>query len=352
MKFNKVSTPSAPTSISLTSKGVVSWSGASNATSYTVQYRLSTSSTWSTAASNVTGTSYDISSKLTNGKSYYARISASNSAGTSGYKTLTSAVLFNKSTSTALKPDLQASNGGSLSSSSVTKGSTFNLKTGKIKNVGNTTAAAKYTITVYASTDSTVNTSDIKLKTYTASNSLAAGNSTSLDINSISTNALTAGKIYYIGWIISGVTGETVTSNNTAYCTQRLTVNNSITNSVKKINTGDVLSFQATEVLGNTVYRSVTLLSNGKVQISDKTSPYNIGVPFKHTSYSAASITYSGSKATIKYKDSTAGYHTFLDGRGCYIPDQDVTITVDFSKNSLTYTQTSAPASTSSFTFS
>ncbi|MCR5359768.1 MAG: hypothetical protein K6E55_07805, partial [Thermoguttaceae bacterium] len=116
--------------------------------------------------------------------------------------------------------DLAANNGGSLS---VSDGK-FTLVTGTITNVGTGTAATGYKINVYASTDATIGATDTLLTTYTVSSSLFAGQSTQITISNISTGMLTVGANYYIGWIITDVSGEIVTSNNTASCTSQLTV--------------------------------------------------------------------------------------------------------------------------------
>ncbi|MBO7725985.1 MAG: hypothetical protein J6S40_05910, partial [Thermoguttaceae bacterium] len=115
-----------------------------------------------------------------------------------------------KVTGSAL-PDLTPSLSGTVTAVSNGK---FTLKGAVVKNSGKA-ASGGYTVTVYASADSTINTSDTKLASYSFP-SLGAGETYTIPNKDISVSGLTAGKTYYIGWIISGVSGETNTSNNTA----------------------------------------------------------------------------------------------------------------------------------------
>jgi len=120
-------------------------------------------------------------------------------------------------------PDIVASNGGTVPTS-VVKGSTFNVTTGTVRNDG-TLASGTFTLTFYASTStSTLFTSGINLGSYSTTSGLAVGASTTYAASNISTANLTAGTSYYIGWVISNVTGETVTTNNSAYCTTLMRV--------------------------------------------------------------------------------------------------------------------------------
>ena len=122
-----------------------------------------------------------------------------------------------------LPPDLEASNGGTVTPNPVTKNNTFSVTTGTIQNVGEK-ASGNYTVTFYALTSTTqdITTGD-KLGSVTMA-SLAAGASTTVTLNNISTASLAAGT-YYIGWNITGVSGETVTNNNSARNMTALTVN-------------------------------------------------------------------------------------------------------------------------------
>lgn len=77
--------PSAPQSFTATPSDQIidlTWSapsddGGSTITGYKVEYKASTSGTWTTASSNVVGTSYQLTS-LTNGTNYDVRVSATN----------------------------------------------------------------------------------------------------------------------------------------------------------------------------------------------------------------------------------------------------------------------------------
>ncbi|MBQ3389436.1 MAG: hypothetical protein IJG60_09520 [Thermoguttaceae bacterium] len=116
-------------------------------------------------------------------------------------------------------PDLEAQRGGSIQR----QNGRFTLTTGIIKNIGTERAEPGYKVKVYASSDTSISPNwDTLLKTFTVSTSLYAGQTTTLKIPDIPTEKLTAGRSYYIGWIIEGVKGETVTKNNTAYCEKRI----------------------------------------------------------------------------------------------------------------------------------
>ena len=116
-------------------------------------------------------------------------------------------------------PDLEAQRGGSIQM----QNGRFTLTTGIIKNVGTERAEPGYKVKIYASSDTSISPNwDTLLKTFTVSTSLYAGQTTTLKIPDVPTEKLTAGRSYYIGWIIEGVKGETVTKNNTAYCEKRI----------------------------------------------------------------------------------------------------------------------------------
>ena len=116
-------------------------------------------------------------------------------------------------------PDLAPSLSGAVTA--VTSNS-FVVKDAVVKNNGKG-AASGYTVTVYASTDSTIDTSDIKLAAYSFGE-LASGASSPVGNPKITFDNLTVGETYYIGWIISDVEGEQVTENNTALCTKAITI--------------------------------------------------------------------------------------------------------------------------------
>ena len=116
-------------------------------------------------------------------------------------------------------PDLEARRGGSIQK----QNGRFTLTTGIVKNIGAERAEPGYKVKIYASNDTSISPDwDTLLKTFTVSTPLYAGQTTTLKIPDIPTEKLTAGRSYYIGWIIEGVKGETVTRNNTAYCEKRL----------------------------------------------------------------------------------------------------------------------------------
>ncbi len=118
-------------------------------------------------------------------------------------------------------PDLDAQNGGSIAK----KKDAISLTTGTIKNIGTLRAESPYTIEVYASADSQISPNlDVLLKSYRSYSSLNPGQSAAFTIGDIPIGKLPDAKDYYIGWIISGVRGETETKNNTAYCPNRLKV--------------------------------------------------------------------------------------------------------------------------------
>lgn len=121
---------------------------------------------------------------------------------------------------TAPGPDLTASVGGTAALS----GNTISLTTGTVRNAGKGAANAGYKITFYASTDTTITENDIQLGDgFTINEPLAAGKSKTFKFN-VSTDGLAIGQSYYIGWIISDVDGESVKTNNAAYCRKPLTI--------------------------------------------------------------------------------------------------------------------------------
>ena len=144
--------------------------------------------------------------------------------------------------------DLAVLSGGNVQLSN----GVISLTTGKIKNNGTGTAVGGYKIKIYASTDTSISSSDILLGTYTVNTPLQTGQSTTLSYHNISANALTAGRSYYIGWIVSDVNGETVTSNNTAYCSSKITV------------PAPALAPDLTATVGG----SITMTSDGKFTLS------------------------------------------------------------------------------------
>ena len=101
--------------------------------------------------------------------------------------------------------------------------STFTLTGATVKNLGKADANG-YTVTVYASTDSTIDTGDIELASYTFNETLAVGEVSTIEDKVISVSGLEVGRSYHIGWIISGVEGETDLSNNTAVYRKAITI--------------------------------------------------------------------------------------------------------------------------------
>ncbi|MCL2744932.1 MAG: hypothetical protein FWE67_13895, partial [Planctomycetaceae bacterium] len=123
-------------------------------------------------------------------------------------------------------PDLAASNGGTITPNPVSKGNPISITTGTIENVGNA-ASGTYTITFYASTSQPTSAniaSGINLGSFGNQPNIAAGSSDTRT-HTLNTANLADGVSYYIGWVISGVDGETVLTNNWAYCTATLDIN-------------------------------------------------------------------------------------------------------------------------------
>jgi prepilin-type N-terminal cleavage/methylation domain-containing protein len=92
--------PGAPTGVTATtgenSQSTISWvvpasNGGSAITSYTVQYAVSPYSTWATATTTATGTTYVVTG-LTNAVSYEFRVAATNSVGTGLYSVPSSSI--------------------------------------------------------------------------------------------------------------------------------------------------------------------------------------------------------------------------------------------------------------------
>ncbi|MBO7726436.1 MAG: right-handed parallel beta-helix repeat-containing protein [Thermoguttaceae bacterium] len=109
------------------------------------------------------------------------------------------------------KPDLKVLSAGSVSNPTTV----ITFSVGQIKNIGNA-ASGSYTVTFYASADSTINKNDIVLGSYSASG-ISVNGQANVQTKSFSVSGLTAGKTYYFGWIIE--TGnDSNSSNNTANC--------------------------------------------------------------------------------------------------------------------------------------
>ena len=211
-----ISTPTSVTQTSLT----LSWTSSASTSKYLVQ--------WYTASNNsfvdsmeVTTTSANITGLLA-GTTYLFRVySIGNGTATAGQSVGYASRAVTTTAAPALVPDLVASNGGT-GPTSVVKGNTISVTSGTIQNNG-TAASGSYTVTFYASTSASNIASGIPLGSVSMT-SLAAGASTTATLNNASTAALNAGTSYYIGWVITGVSGETVVSNNTAYRTTTMSV--------------------------------------------------------------------------------------------------------------------------------
>ncbi len=215
---------------------------------------------------------------------YYVKVYNYKSSTVSVPYTLT--VSHSGSTSSVLSSNLQASNGGSLSSSSVTKGNSVTVKTGTIKNVGTATSTAG-SVNFYASTDSNITSSD----TFLGSVSLAAlkKNETKTVSLSVSTSQLNAGT-YYVGWIVTS-SNDSTTSNNTARCTQQLTVKAPA--QITQL-TGYKIDFNNTTVdIVGTSYRYVDLAGIDSIRFTSSS---------KATVYLSSGKTYT---ATYTYTSST-----------------------------------------------
>ena len=120
--------------------------------------------------------------------------------------------------------NIETSNGGKISSSSIVVGETFSVTTGTIRNTGNT-SSGNYTVTFYAA-DSTDILSGVVLGSVNM-NSLASGASATATLNNISTLSNFGGLLpgsYRIGWTISAIVGETDKDNYLGYNLAPLTV--------------------------------------------------------------------------------------------------------------------------------
>ncbi|MBR6481230.1 MAG: hypothetical protein IKT12_05955, partial [Thermoguttaceae bacterium] len=161
-----------------------------------------------------------ISGLLTVGETYYIGWIISDAEGEVNTANNTATCAKPITIAGANAPDLAPSLSGAASN--VTSNS-FVLKGSTVKNVGKV-AASGYTVTVYASTDSRIDTGDIELKSFSFEE-LGVGASAPLGNPEISISGLlTVGETYYIGWIISDVEGETIIANNTAKCTKPITI--------------------------------------------------------------------------------------------------------------------------------
>ncbi|MGL4943046.1 MAG: fibronectin type III domain-containing protein, partial [Thermoguttaceae bacterium] len=194
-------------------------------------------------------------------------------------------------TFTVKAPDIAVSNGGSVTSN-VIQGNMFSVTTGTIQNIGNY-ASGGYTVTFYASTStSTLFTSGINLGSETMV-SLNAGESTTATLNFMSSESLIAGSSYYIGWVISGVTGETVTKNNSAYTDSSIAVYKS-TLARPEILTIETLSTSSLQVSWEKVANATGYYVNGTYFSGGTTTSGVLSGLSSNTTYSI-SVTAAGS---------------------------------------------------------
>ena len=201
--------------------GSMTWTAVSGATNYSV-YQLRVDSDdnelmWYKVSGNLNTTSYNVGTSIGYGTYYHVvanGIIQGESAPSRAVRVNTGASLL----------DLVVSNGGAVPDS-VVAGNVFNITTGAIKNAGGV-ASGNYTVTFYASTSSsTLFTSGINLGSVSKT-SLAIGGTTAatLKVDSANSRKLAVGTSYYIGWVISGVSGETNAGNNTGYRTTPIAV--------------------------------------------------------------------------------------------------------------------------------
>ena len=129
-----------------TSSAVISWGSMSGATSYSLQYKLASSGTWTTVSTG--STSYSLTG-LSSGTSYNAQVSATCSSGSSGYS---SAVNF--TTGTTGCSDFGEPNNSTAAATSISAGSLNAL-------IANSTDADYYRLTSVSYTHLTLPTSDL-----------------------------------------------------------------------------------------------------------------------------------------------------------------------------------------------
>ncbi len=111
-----------------------------------------------------------------------------------------------------VKSDVSVSDGGVISSESLTWGDTFSLTTGDIINLGSG-ASGDYTVKFYASTDQNIGDDDDILLGKTAISSLASGGTTTATLTGIDSTDLSAGVPYFFGWIIESPLDSDETNN-------------------------------------------------------------------------------------------------------------------------------------------
>ncbi|MBK7239717.1 MAG: fibronectin type III domain-containing protein [Flavobacteriales bacterium] len=129
-----------------TSSAVISWGSMSGATSYSLQYKLASSGTWTTVSTG--STSYSLTG-LSSGTSYNAQVSATCSSGSSGYS---SAVNF--TTGTTGCSDFGEPNNSTAAATSISAGSLNAL-------IANSTDADYYRLTLTSTSNIALSMSNL-----------------------------------------------------------------------------------------------------------------------------------------------------------------------------------------------
>lgn len=215
----KLATPSTPTLTRTTSSITATWTAVSNATSYIVEYKLSSASTWTTLTS--TTTSKTISS-LTSGSTYNVRIKATSTNAAyvdSDYSTTASAVVQTK---------LATPTGGSVSAttSSLTyswtavtnaTGYTVYYKTSSASTWSNTTT----TSTSYAKTGLTEGvTYQFKVVATSTNNNYVSSSESSVSSGTTKTTLATPTNLAITRYTNSLVANWTAVTNASSYSIQ------------------------------------------------------------------------------------------------------------------------------------
>lgn len=125
--YNPCTAPSGPQTGSVTDTSAsVSWTASASATSYNVDYKQSSSTTWINAVSNTAGTSYDLTG-LIRGTSYDWRVNSNCSSGTSTYVSASFATTIPCGTPQSLTADNLTLTGAKLNWALVTDAMSYSV---------------------------------------------------------------------------------------------------------------------------------------------------------------------------------------------------------------------------------
>lgn len=219
----------------------VEWNPVTGAVGYRVDYSTSSNFSASTTQSTEISDTQAVIEGLLPATEYFFRVTAlcadeeGDDSNSSNSVSLTTA---------AAAPDLATSPMGANFPDSVLIGETIVLSGVTATNDGNGPSGA-YTVSFYASTDTTFDSSDVFLGSIDGT-SLAYGAAAALSAD-LSTDSLSSGASYYLVWTVN-LTGDVDTANNTAVSTKKI--------AVAKIALGVLMLDTSTPQIGDTLTAS------------------------------------------------------------------------------------------------